>query len=137
MLITGESGTGKEMIAGAIHFNSARRDNPFIKLNCAAISEGLLESELFGHERGAFTGAIRRRDGRFTQAHRGTLFLDEISEMSMAMQAKLLRVIQERELTRVGGRMSSPLMSGSSRRRTRISSPRYRTATSVKTCTTG
>lgn len=103
VLITGESGTGKEMIAGAIHFNSARRDNPFIKLNCAAISEGLLESELFGHERGAFTGAIRRRDGRFTQAHRGTLFLDEISEMSMAMQAKLLRVIQERELTRVGG----------------------------------
>jgi len=103
VLITGESGTGKEMIAGAIHFNSLRRDNPFIKLNCAAISEGLLESELFGHEKGAFTGAIRRRDGRFSQAHRGSLFLDEISEMSMAMQAKLLRVIQEKELNRVGG----------------------------------
>lgn len=103
VLITGESGTGKEMIAGAIHFNSTRKDHPFIKLNCAAISEGLLESELFGHERGAFTGAIRRREGRFSQAHRGTLFLDEISEMSMAMQAKLLRVIQEREFTRVGG----------------------------------
>ncbi len=103
VLITGESGTGKEMIAGAIHFNSARKDHPFIKLNCAAISEGLLESELFGHEKGAFTGAIRRREGRFSQAHRGTLFLDEISEMSMAMQAKLLRVIQEREFTRVGG----------------------------------
>ena len=103
VLITGESGTGKEMIAGAIHFNSTRKDHPFIKLNCAAISEGLLESELFGHEKGAFTGAIRRREGRFSQAHRGTLFLDEISEMSMAMQAKLLRVIQEREFTRVGG----------------------------------
>jgi two-component system response regulator HydG len=103
VLISGESGTGKEMIAGAIHFNSTRKDHPFIKLNCAAISEGLLESELFGHEKGAFTGAVRRRDGRFSQAHSGTLFLDEISEMSMAMQAKLLRVIQEREFTRVGG----------------------------------
>jgi two-component system response regulator HydG len=103
VLITGESGSGKEVIAGAIHFNSSRKDSPFIKLNCAAISEGLLESELFGHEKGAFTGAIRRREGRFQQAHRGTLFLDEISEMSMAMQAKLLRVIQEKELTRVGG----------------------------------
>lgn len=103
VLITGESGTGKEMIAGAIHFNSTRENHPFIKLNCAAISEGLLESELFGHEKGAFTGAVRRREGRFSQAHRGTLFLDEISEMSMAMQAKLLRVIQEKEFTRVGG----------------------------------
>jgi two-component system, NtrC family, response regulator HydG len=103
VLITGESGSGKEVIAGAVHFNSSRKDSPFIKLNCAAISEGLLESELFGHEKGAFTGAIRRREGRFQQAHRGTLFLDEISEMSMAMQAKLLRVIQEKELTRVGG----------------------------------
>lgn len=103
VLITGESGTGKEIVAGAIHFNSSRKDNPFIKLNCAAISEGLLESELFGHEKGAFTGAFRRREGRFAQAHRGTLFLDEISEMSMAMQAKLLRVLQEKELSRVGG----------------------------------
>jgi len=102
VLVTGESGTGKEIIAGTIHFNSHRKDNPFIKLNCAAIS-GLLESELFGHEKGAFTGAIRRREGKFIQAHGGTLFLDEISEMSMAMQAKLLRVIQEKELTRVGG----------------------------------
>ncbi len=103
VMITGESGTGKEMIAGAIHFNSPRKDHPFIKLNCAAISEGLLESELFGHEKGAFTGAIRRREGRFRQAHHGSLFLDEISEMSLAMQAKLLRVIQEREFSRVGG----------------------------------
>lgn len=103
VLVSGESGTGKEMVAGAIHYNSSRKDGPFIKINCAAISEGLLESELFGHEKGAFTGALRRREGSFKQAHRGTLFLDEVSEMSLAMQAKLLRVIQEREFTRVGG----------------------------------
>jgi len=103
VLITGESGTGKEMIAGAIHFNSLRKDGPFIKINCAAITETLLESELFGHEKGAFTGAYRRKEGRFRQAHGGTLFLDEVSEMSLAMQVKLLRVLQEREITRVGG----------------------------------
>jgi two-component system response regulator HydG len=103
VLITGESGTGKEMIAGAIHFNSNRRDGPFVRLNCAAVTETLLESELFGHERGAFTGAEKKREGRFRQAHGGSLFLDEISEMSLAMQVKLLRVLQEREITRVGG----------------------------------
>jgi two-component system response regulator HydG len=103
VLITGESGTGKEMIAGAIHFNSLRKDFPFVKINCAAITETLLESELFGHEKGAFTGAYRRKEGRFFQAHRGSLFLDEISEMSAAMQVKLLRVLQEREFSRVGG----------------------------------
>ena len=103
VLITGESGTGKEMIAGAIHFNSPRRDRSFIKMNCAAISEGLLESELFGHEKGSFTGALRRREGSFKQADSGTLFLDEVSEMSLAMQVKLLRVLQEKEFTRVGG----------------------------------
>lgn len=103
VLITGESGTGKEMIAGAIHFNSPRKDGPFIKMNCAAVSEGLLESELFGHEKGAFTGALRRREGSFRQAHRGSLFLDEVSEMSLAMQVKLLRVLQEKEFVRVGG----------------------------------
>ena len=103
VLIAGESGTGKEMVAGAIHFNSPRKDHPFIKMNCAAISEGLLESELFGHEKGSFTGALRRREGRFKQAHLGSLFLDEVSEMSLAMQAKLLRILQERDFTRVGG----------------------------------
>ena len=103
VLITGESGTGKEMIAGAIHYNSLRKDGPFIKINCAAITETLLESELFGHEKGAFTGADRRKEGKFRQSEAGTIFLDEISEMSLAMQVKLLRVLQERELTRVGG----------------------------------
>ena len=103
VLITGDSGTGKELIAGAIHFNSHRQDGPFIKLNCAAITETLLESELFGHEKGAFTGAERRKAGRFSQAHGGSLFLDEVSEMSLTMQVKLLRVLQEREFTRVGG----------------------------------
>jgi two-component system response regulator HydG len=103
VLISGESGTGKELIAGAIHFNSLRKDGPFIKINCAAITETLLESELFGHEKGAFTGADRRKEGRFSQAHRGTLFLDEVSETSLMMQVKLLRALQEREFNRVGG----------------------------------
>ena len=103
VLITGDSGTGKELIAGAIHFNSSRKEGPFVKMNCAAITETLLESELFGHEKGAFTGAHRRKEGRFRQANGGSLFLDEVSEMSLAMQVKLLRALQEREVTRVGG----------------------------------
>ncbi len=103
VLITGESGTGKELIARSIHYNSRRRAAPCVIVNCAALAETLLESELFGHEKGAFTGADKRREGRFRQADGGTLFLDEIGETSPAMQAKLLRVIQERELQRVGG----------------------------------
>jgi len=103
VLITGESGTGKEMIANAIHYNSLRKAAPFIKINCAALAESLLESELFGHEKGAFTGADKRREGKFRQADGGSIFLDEVSEMSAAMQVKLLRVLQEKELTRVGG----------------------------------
>ncbi|MCK5194669.1 MAG: sigma-54-dependent Fis family transcriptional regulator, partial [Desulfobulbaceae bacterium] len=96
-------GTGKELIASAIHTNSSRRHGPFISLNCAAITETLFESELFGHEKGAFTGAHRKKEGRFEQADGGTLFLDEVSEMPLTMQVKLLRVLQERIVTRVGG----------------------------------
>ncbi len=103
VLIRGETGTGKELIASAIHFNSPRARAPFVRLNCAALPENLLESELFGHERGAFTGATDTRKGRFEQAHGGTLFLDEIGEISPAFQAKMLRVLQEGEFERVGG----------------------------------
>ncbi len=103
VLIRGETGTGKELIANAIHYNSPRARNPFVKLNCASLPENLLESELFGHEKGAFTGAMSQRKGRFEQADGGSLFLDEIGEVSPAFQAKLLRVLQEGELERVGG----------------------------------
>jgi DNA-binding NtrC family response regulator len=103
VLVTGESGTGKELIAEAIHLASARSKSPLVRLHCAALTESLLESELFGHERGAFTGAVARREGRFRQADGGTLFLDEIAEISPSTQVKLLRFLQERTFERVGG----------------------------------
>ncbi len=103
VLVQGESGTGKELIARAVHFNGKRKDGPFVVVNCASIPRELLESEMFGHEKGAFTGAIGRKIGKFELAHTGTIFLDEIGEMDMALQAKLLRVIQQREFDRVGG----------------------------------
>ncbi len=106
ILIRGESGTGKELVARAIHFSSDRRERPFIKVNCAALSAGLLESELFGHEKGSFTGAHDRRIGRFELADTGTLLLDEVSEMGLELQPKLLRALQEREIDRVGGTRS-------------------------------
>ncbi|MCD4743915.1 MAG: sigma-54 dependent transcriptional regulator [Desulfobacteraceae bacterium] len=102
VLVTGESGTGKELVSSAIHFNSSRKDHPFVRINCAAITETLLESELFGHEKGSFTGADKKRKGKFLLADKGSILLDEIGEMSIGMQAKLLRVIQEKEITPVG-----------------------------------
>jgi len=119
VMIEGETGTGKELVAKAIHYNSPRREQPFIGINCAALAETLLESELFGHERGAFTGAIRQKLGRFELANKGTLFLDEISEIPHPTQVKLLRVLQERQFERVGGtetiRVDIRLISASNR----------------------
>ncbi len=109
ILITGESGTGKELIAKAVHQNSRRRHGRFVALNCAALSEGVLESELFGHDKGAFTGALRSHEGKFEYASGGTLFLDEVGDMPLGIQAKLLRVIEEREITRVGTNEPIPI----------------------------
>jgi two-component system response regulator HydG len=103
VLICGESGTGKELVARAIHFQSGRKERPFVKVNCGALAEGVLESELFGHERGSFTGAVKRKRGRFELADKGTIFLDEIGDVPPATQVRLLRVLQEKELERVGG----------------------------------
>src|SRR5216117_3022604 len=109
VLVQGESGTGKEVVARAIHQNGAEAAGPFVAVNCAAIPENLLESELFGHEKGSFTGAITRKIGRFEQAGSGTLFLDEVADMSLALQAKILRAVQEREIERVGGEETIPV----------------------------
>ncbi|MDY6851069.1 MAG: sigma-54 dependent transcriptional regulator [Thermodesulfobacteriota bacterium] len=109
VLIRGETGTGKELVARFIHHNSDRTDGPFVAVNCASLPEGLLESELFGHEKGSFTGAVARKIGKFELAHQGTILLDEISEMDMALQAKLLRVLQENEIDRVGGKTPVPI----------------------------
>lgn len=114
VLITGESGTGKELVARAIHERSARRERLLVKLNCSAVPEGLFESEFFGHVKGAFTGALKDKPGRFELADGGTLFLDEIGEVPFAMQAKLLRVLQEDELERVGDTRTRRLMCESS-----------------------
>lgn len=103
VLVTGESGTGKELLVRALHSNSSREDKPFVPINCGAIPKELLESELFGHEKGAFTHAIRSRPGRFELADGGTIFLDEIGEMDLSLQVKILRVLQEKEIERVGG----------------------------------
>ena len=116
VLIRGETGTGKELIAGAIHHNSLRSARNFVKVNCAALQENLLESELFGHEKGAFTGADRQRIGRFEQADGGTLFLDEIGDMSPSTQAKILRVLQEHEFERLGGTRTHPRRRAADRR---------------------
>ena len=109
VLITGNSGTGKELVARALHYNSRRKDKPFIAVNCGAISESLIESELFGHKKGSFTGAVSDKEGFFKAADDGTLFLDEISEMPMQLQVKLLRVLQQKEFTAVGTSYSTPI----------------------------
>jgi len=107
VLVTGESGTGKELVVRALHANSKRKNKPFVPINCGAIPKDLLESELFGHEKGAFTHAIRSRPGRFEMADGGTIFLDEIGELDLALQVKILRVIQEKEFERIGGAVTN------------------------------
>jgi transcriptional regulator with GAF, ATPase, and Fis domain len=137
VLVTGESGTGKELVARGIHALSPRRHRAFLAVNVAALSDSLLESELFGHEKGAFTGAIDARKGFFELANRGTLFLDEIGEMPLSTQTKLLRVLEQREFMRVGGESSIPWTCGSWRPPTGTSARRWPAASSAGTSTTG
>ena len=133
VLITAESGTGKELVARAIHRQSLRRDQPFVAVNLAAIPDTLLESELFGHEKGAFTGAHARKPGKFELAHGGTLFLDEVGSLRIDLQAKLLRALQEREVERLGGVRTTPWTSGSSPRPISTSSRRCGRGRSART----
>ena len=137
VLLAGESGVGKDLIARAIHFHSPRKDRPFVKINCTALPENLMESELFGYEKGAFTGANISKPGKFEQADTGTVMLDEIGDVPPAIQIKLLRVLQEREFERLGGDRTLQWTSASSRPPTAISGRRARTALSAKTSTTG
>jgi DNA-binding NtrC family response regulator len=137
VLLQGESGTGKELFARAVHEHSDRRDLPFVQLNCAALPEGLIESALFGHEKGAFTGALKRVEGAFERAHRGTLLLDEISEMRLDLQAKLLRVLQEQEFERVGGTQPIKVDVRIIAATNRDLAARRPRARSGRTCTTG
>ena len=136
VLLLGESGTGKELLARALHELGPRAKQPFVAINCGAIPENLLESELFGHERGAFTGAVKQTIGKIESANGGTLFLDEIGELPHPLQAKLLRFLQEQVIERVGGRQPSRSMCASSRRPTRASRSRSRRARSATTCST-
>jgi two-component system response regulator FlrC len=137
VLLTGESGVGKEVFARYIHQHSARHKGPFVAVNCAAIPENLLESVLFGHEKGAFTGATAAQPGKFEQANGGILLLDEISELPLNLQAKLLRVLQEREVERVGGRNAIPLDAASSPPRTATWPAGCGKAGFARTCITG
>ena len=136
-LIRGESGVGKDLVARAIHAMSPRADGPYVKVNCAALPAALLESELFGHERGAFTGAFRQKPGQFEYANRGTICLDEIGELPRELQAKLLHVIQDLRFSRVGGRESIRRRSASSRRPTATWKRPSARASSGRTSTTG